>query len=283
MIIDCETIVEALGDLPPTPVVAIKALKIMEDPFATARKVADTICHDTAISARILRIANSPVYSTGQKISTLEHAIVILGEDLLKKLVLETSLRGLNKSFGLAERQLWEDSISAAVGARILANLAGYPKPEEAFLAGLFRHIGKLVLNNHSKQAFKQIQEGVKTGLGTSEDMERGFFAFTHAEVGAAVLEKWRFADALILSTLHHHDMALPEDAPEQTRQLLAIVNLAGGLYNAQGLRVSNSHSEVALLARPGAALLGITLPEIQELIQEYEHIYAQERAFFLS
>ena len=69
-----------------------------------------------------------------------------MGEKTLKSLVLASSLKGINKSFGLMEKMLWEDSLGCAIGARVTALRFKSAEPEEAFLAGLFRHIGKMVL-----------------------------------------------------------------------------------------------------------------------------------------
>jgi HD-like signal output (HDOD) protein len=158
---DFQTVVNSVGDLPPMPAVAVKVIELLQDPNASAGRLARTIAHDPALSARVLKIANSSFYSMKRQVRTLESAIVVMGEKTLRSLVLAASLKGMNKSFGLLEKMLWEDSIGCAIGARILAQRMEKVDTEEAFVAGLFRHLGKVVLNYSHPQEFQSLMQTV--------------------------------------------------------------------------------------------------------------------------
>ncbi len=283
MIINCETIIEALGDLPPTPVVAVRVVTLMkEDPWVSAQSLADAISYDAAVAARVLRVANSPMFYTGQKIATVKQAVVSLGDSVVKNLVLETSMRAISKSFGLMERRLWEESVGCALAAKLIAQQFDAGDPEEAFFAGLFHNVGKVVMNNHSKEAYKQIVEAAERGEGSQVDMERAFFAFSHEEVGAAVLEKWQFAPTQVLTTLHYRDFVLPVEIEPDLRRAVAVVNVASGLCRYLGIGCKSAEADMDLTQLAGVALLGLSREQIAPLVEAFKVSHKEDRAMFL-
>ncbi len=279
---DYQTIVAHLGDLPPMPAVAIKVLEMLKNPFCSAKLLAKTISHDAAVSGRILRIANSPMYGRQKRVTTLEGAIVVLGENTLRTLVLETSLRGINKSFGRLERMLWEDSIGCAIGARIIARHLDFADAEEMFIAGLFRHIGKVVMSNHDKETYQKVLEAAKTASEGLIDLERAFFAFSHEVVGAAVLDNWNLAPVLVQSALHHHDLALPSDTEAGIRERVAVINIAGLICRRLGIGQDAPAPEIDLGQAPGAVQLGLSAEKVEKINSDVENLFEKERDFFL-
>ncbi|TYO98837.1 HD-like signal output (HDOD) protein [Geothermobacter ehrlichii] len=214
---ELQAIVRAIGDLPPMPIVAVKVLEMPQKPDTTAGKLAKTIASDQAVSARVLKIVNSSFYSLRRKITSLEHAIVILGEKTVKSLVFAATIRGINKSCGLMEKILWEDSLGCTIGSRMVAVWFKSADPEEAFVAGLFRHNGKMVFNNLDPEKFRKVMEAVCNGEGSEEEMEALFFPYGHAEVGEAVLTKWNFSEDLAQVARYHNDIS-GIDPVEQSR-----------------------------------------------------------------
>ena len=114
---DFKNVVESIRDLPPMPAVAVKVLELLGDPDVNYTKLAQTISSDPAVSARLLKVANSAFYSMKRQIKTMDHAIAIIGERTLRSLVLAASLEGMNKSYGLLEKLLWEDAMGCAATA----------------------------------------------------------------------------------------------------------------------------------------------------------------------
>ncbi len=280
---DYQTIVKHLGDLPPMPAVAIKVLELLKNPHCSAKLLAKAISHDAAVSGRILRIANSPIYGRQKRVTTLEGAIVVLGENILRTLVLETSLRGINKSFGRLERMLWEDSIGCAIAARIIARRLGQADPEETFIAGLFRHIGKVVMSNHDKETYQRVLDTARTAREGLIDLERAFFAFSHELVGAAVLDNWNLSPALVQSALHHHDLRLDAQTDPQIWHQVAIVNVAGRICQRLGIGQEEPLEHLELTQTPGALYLKLAPELLETLQQEVAALFEKERDFFLS
>lgn len=278
---DFQMIVRSIGDIPPVPVVAAKVLQLLEDPRTSVKTLADAIAHDPGTTARILKLANSVYYGQQRKVTTLERAIILLGEIKVKNLVVETSLRGINKSFHELEKTQWEDAIACASGARIIASLLEEADPEEAFLAGLFRHLGKMVMLGRHPESYRRVMEIVAQGQGELVDVERAFFAYSHEKIGAALLDYWNFPPSLVQCTLHHHDLAYAEDQ-ESILRLAAIVNLAGRLCLDLGLGGGPEAASGAPEESPGAHTLQISSETIAGILDEFREIFPKERDLYL-
>lgn len=280
---DLKSVVATVGDLPPMPAVAVKVMELLQDPESTADGLANAISADPAVSARILKIANSSFYGLQRQVSTLKAAIVILGQKTLRSLVLAASLTGMHRKYGLQEKMLWEDSVGAAIAGRLLAQHLRSIDPEEAFLAGLFRHIGKVVRSNNNNEEFTNIIQAVYNGEGTFSVLEKDYFPHNHAVVGAAVLDKWNFASALVQSTLHHEDMDIDPDEDAAAYRLTAAINLAGAMCRKLGIGQRSPEEDLDLSETAGAKALGMTQEELDELVADFEKVYAENRGLFVS
>jgi len=283
---DFKTVVSTIRDLPPMPAVAVKVLELLNDPNVNYEKLGEAISSDPAVSARMLKVANSAFYSMKRQIKTLEHAIAIVGERTLRSLVLAASLEGMNKSYGLLEKMLWEDSMGCAIGCRILARRFSSADPEEAFLAGLFRHLGKIVMNYSDPDTYRSLAEmAYSDGVSTSE-LEGRFFTYAHAVVGAAVLDKWNFSRSIVMSTLHHEDLIISLDEEENGEALLrltATVNLSGQICRKLGIGQRQPDEELDLLNCPGAKALELDEQEVQSALIEVDDVFTANRDSFLA
>ncbi len=283
MSLELHSVINAVGDLPPMPVVAVKVVQMLQDPKTNAADLAEAISRDQAVSARVLKIANSSFYSLKRQVKTLEHAIAILGEKTLKSLVLAASLKGLNKSFGLMEKMLWEDSIGCATGARLIAGYVQSTDPEEAFLAGLFRHIGRMVMNNLDPDRYRQVVEEAYNDGGRIDEAERRHFPFSHAVIGAAVLEKWNFSEALSRSVRHHEDLAISAEEEPQLYRLTAVVNLADHFCRFLGIGQRSPSEDLDVAQCPGARALGVEPERARLFLDEFRAAFEKDREVFLA
>ncbi|MCD6580301.1 MAG: HDOD domain-containing protein [Desulfuromusa sp.] len=284
MTTDFKSVVNSIKDLPPMPAVAVKVLELLNDPNVNYEKLGEVISSDPAVSARMLKVANSAFYSMKRQIKTLEHAIAIVGERTLRSLVLAASLEGMNKSYGLLEKMLWEDSIGCAIGCRILARKFSSADPEEAFLAGLFRHLGKIVMNFSDPDAYRSLAETAYSDGRSTSELEGNFFPYAHAVVGAAVLDKWNFTRSLVMSTLHHEDVIISpeEENAELLLRLTATVNLSGQVCRKLGIGQREPDEELDLLKGPGAKALDLDEADVESALIEVEETFTQNRDFFV-
>jgi HD-like signal output (HDOD) protein len=230
------TIVMTTRDLPAMPQVASKVLELSSDPNTSAAQLQQVISDDQAMTARILKIANSAMYSCSRKIKTLTEAIVMLGFNSIRSLVVTSAARNLynmkSSPSGLKERLMWEHSIGCGFACRLLAESKAPALTEEAFLAGLLHDIGKLVLTQRLPAEFDEIVQTVYNENRPFAATEREVLGFDHAQVGALLVNKWKFSPGLESVILHHHNPeALSPDEP-----LLLFLDLGNKLCHKLGI-----------------------------------------------
>ena len=270
-----------IDKLPMMPLVATQMMELINTPETSASALAKVVEKDPAVSARVLKIANSSFYSMSRQVTSLSTAVVILGERTLKNLVLAASMRGMNQSFGKVEQMLWEDSMVCALGARYLASKLGLVDPEEAFMAGLFRHIGLVVINNQQGDAAEFIIKSMESKNLIMAEQERSIFGATHAEIGAAVLENWKLSELLSLVALHHSDIAFADQVDTNVVNMVCIVNIAGQLPGYFG--IYGKEHDLNLEQLPSVLKLNVATDRVSEIIEEFFDIFKENRSDFLS
>jgi putative nucleotidyltransferase with HDIG domain len=220
--------VERITDLAAAPEVVDRVRHVASREDHSAGELADAVNADPALAARVLRVVNSGFFSFPQPITTITHALVLLGTDVVKALVVSAPVFEL---FGKA-RALWEHSVATARAASALAAQVGHPDPEEVGIAGLFHDVGKVVLADEAPAATRTIRGLVREqGLLVSE-AEQQVLGFTHADVAAWLLQRWNLHPRLIDPVAQHHRFDARRDHADRT----AIVHVADILARARGL-----------------------------------------------
>lgn len=190
------------------------------------KKLSEVINKDHSLSARILALANSPVYGFSKKISTIEMAISILGFEAVKDLVIGFSI--INSTLEDKDRYFIADAFNihsyvCGYTAQLLANDFEYPVRNEAFVAGLLHDIGIAVMHRYMNKEFTLISEIKFYRKLNQTRAEKLILGKTHSDIGAEVATKWFFPDSLIDAIKFHHS---PSQANSNTK-LVAIVHLA--------------------------------------------------------
>jgi HD-like signal output (HDOD) protein len=260
----------AVKDLPAMADIISDFLLATQDPDWSAKGLAAIIAKDPAVAACVLKVANSSYYSFQRQITSLEGAVSVLGLNTLKSLVLAASVKTLNKRFGLIEKLLLEDSIGSALSARSIARQVGGIDPEEAFLAGLMRHIGKIAMNNLAPEDYTEVIQGVYNQEGSLAALERKHFPYTHSAIGAALLDSWNFSPVLVACTLFHADQPPADQFDAATERLLAIINLAGSVCQRLGIGQRQADESLRLLDNPHAAGLEEIAGAFEETRQSF-------------
>ncbi|HHN65304.1 MAG TPA: HDOD domain-containing protein, partial [Nitrospirae bacterium] len=136
--------IERLSSLPTIPPVVSKILRVIDADDVSIEKIGEFISSDQALSARVLKIVNSPVYGFPGRISSISQAIMLLGLSALKGMLLGVSIIDIMEKTMLG---LWEHSFGTAMAARLIASKRGYKDIEDASVAGLIHDIGKVALS----------------------------------------------------------------------------------------------------------------------------------------
>ncbi len=202
-------IVNDIDDLKTLPSVYINLSNMIENPDVTAAMIGEVIAEDQVIAAKVLKVVNSAFYGFPRRISSLREAIVILGLDEIKNLVLGTSVldaflkTGSNQVFDM--NKLWAHSIGCAVGSKIIAQAVCPKDAENAFAAGLLHDVGKLIHATFLAEEFGQVISHVSdTGMPISE-AEDQIMGFNHAQTGKILAQKWKLPGKLLSVIEDHH------------------------------------------------------------------------------
>ncbi len=213
-----EKIVMMTGDLPPMPNVAAKVMEMMSNPMMDGKSIHRLISTDQALASKILKIANSALYSFSKEISSLGHAISIIGFNTISSLVIASSTKNafFKGKMGLQDKMIWEHSLASAFGCRDLARKKlGAGKMEVAFLSGLLHDIGKIILSKKIPDQYNAIVQEAYNTKTPFAYLEMNALGFTHAEVGALVAKKWKLPSVIQECIQFHHDPSKAENAKE--------------------------------------------------------------------
>jgi putative nucleotidyltransferase with HDIG domain len=278
---ELEQAIMSAGDLPTIPVVALKVMQLLETENATAEELAKIVASDPAVAARVLKISNSSFYGCQRQIQSLSMAIVILGFTTLKSLVVAASVKQVYKPFGLTEQMLWEHSFGAGLAARIIASSTRLANEEEAFLAGLFHDIGKTIMNSLDRDKFQLVMQKCYNDGISFEEAEKSIYPFSHDEVGAHVIKKWNFPDALFTTTMQHHKLDFSSDDDAYLANLTAVVNLADQFCNKLGIGARDPREDMDPSTSRAASIANLGKNRINELLGIFSEAFEKDRQAF--
>ena len=239
------------------PQILIKLLAHLQADDLGMPELAALVAKDAGMTGKILTVANSSAYHRNSRQPNLEQAMVALGTDMIKTLVISDSVFQTFNSFpnsGATDlRAFWKNSLTAAVLARETARRMAYAQPEEAYLAGLLHNVGRLALlaTAPKEYAFNFMARD-------DEDLcavEQRTLQITHAEAGAWLIERWQLDSFLADSVLYHHE---PSARLEAAHPLIRIVRLA---------HVLSSHANDDALVDEARALCGLDPEAPDELL----------------
>lgn len=234
-----QTLEKKLADLPPLPAVVSRVMQTVNDPDTSADDLNRLISLDQSLSSKLLRIVNSAYYGFPRRISTVTHAVVILGFNTVRNLVLGVSafdvLSQRKGAVGLDRTRFWEHSVATAVAASILA---GKRKPrtrafiEEAFLTGLLHDVGGLFLDCYFPTQYAVTLAYAAREKLPSVDAEKIVLGIDHAVVGQRMGEHWNFPQSLAATFGGHHN----PDPNSDFFEAIAIVHAANCLSWSCGI-----------------------------------------------
>jgi putative nucleotidyltransferase with HDIG domain len=207
-------IVGKINNLPTPPVVFQQISRVINDPNTSAYDIAKIISEDPALTVKILKLTNSSFYGIPRTVTNAKQAIVILGMEVVKSLVISASVFDMfSKKYKIDSsylEQFWRHSLSVAFMARILCRQNKIPMLIEAemlFSAGLLHDIGKLVIISEMSDQHKIILERTTADHNLSVfNAEEETLGFSHADIGFFLSNKWNLPEMLCQSIANHHN-----------------------------------------------------------------------------
>ncbi len=280
MVEDIEQIIMKTCDLPTMPAVADRVMRLVADPNTTTEQLQKVISADQALAARILKIANSVFYASVRKINTISEAIVMIGFNTLRSLVLTASSRDIYKRFGLTEKMLWEHSMGAAISAGIIAKELRIVNQEEAYLGGLLHDVGKVVLNNSDPAKFSKVMERVYNDNLSFRMAEQEIYGFSHADVGAMVIRKWKLSENLEMAIRNQYNPTWLSSDPNLMK-LTAVVNLANQFCLKLGIGHRQPISDLPLEKEEAFEILKMDAASLPELMERASKAFEEKKSYF--
>jgi HD-like signal output (HDOD) protein len=162
--------------------------------------------------------------------------------------------------------------LQCAIAARRVAQETTAVDPDEAFLAGMFCHVGQLVMHRRDPETFQQVLNLSQGNEGRVLDIERGLFAFSHEMIGAVLLELWNFSPLQVQTVLHHHDFAEAAGLSDEVRSLAATVNVAATLCQPLSSPPQDAVHKMVLNC-PGRQLLHLSSNQLATLQQDLANL----------
>ncbi|MCL4693076.1 MAG: HDOD domain-containing protein [Candidatus Hydrogenedentes bacterium] len=248
-----DQIIERVGDLPAIPEVVAEVLRATDDPLVDMADVTEIIERDPAMTAKILRISNSPYYGMKQYVGTLKLALVILGVREVRNIVLGVSVFDTlkdGKHNKLIPDSFWNHSFLVGGLSKQLATTMRLGMHGEAFICGLLHDMGKLVLLRQMSTPYAKLLESARERPETLCEAEVSQYGFTHADAAAALAERWNFPKTLADAIHLHHPARDTALSTAKDPKLAAIVRLANvavheDLDEAGGPSAATSDSEI--------------------------------------
>jgi len=258
-----DEILSLVKHVPPFPKVAHRVSEMLNDPEVSATALAEVIQYDQVITANVLKICNAAYFGLPRKVSSLDEALVIVGNDTLKDIIITSSSARFYKGaagegYKLDQGDLWKHSIAVGIMAKELVKYVKGVEPGSAYTAGLLHDIGKRFLSSFVADDFKKIMMKVVQDSCSFVEAEKELVGASHAELGGMIMSQWDFPKEIELAVLQHHDSDALDKDP-----LTAIVALANALVISMGIGVGADGLSVKMQGG-GLKRFGITSTHLE-------------------
>jgi HD-like signal output (HDOD) protein len=234
-----ERLIENIVTLPTIPPVLAELNSAIADPNSSGADIARIISRDPSTATKVLRVANSAYYGLRNKVTTINHAVTMLGFKIIRNMVMTaTVFEGSSSSDigGLFDTEsFWRHSLGAGIAAQVISReaLRLDKRNDDFFICGLLHDLGKIIFSQSLQDRFQQaLQMSRDKGMSLFE-AEKQVIGCTHAEVGGLLAKRWNLSQEVI-ATLHFHH--LPLRAPENFKNHALVTHLADFMARKKGI-----------------------------------------------
>ncbi|WP_245588339.1 HDOD domain-containing protein [Desulfocurvus vexinensis] len=266
-IVDAETKIASFPD------VYFRLREELDRPTSSADDVARVVGTDVALTAKLLKLVNSPLYGFAERIDSVPHAVSLLGVKEVSNLALGISTINFFKDIPpelMDMRTFWKHSISVGIFSKLLASRVRGAGVERLFTAGLLHDVGRLILFKKLPYASTQALLHARSNMLPVVDAEGEVFGYDHTEVGQTLLAAWNFPPEMTALVRHHHS---PMEAPSPLDA--AVVQVADNMANAAEIPAGGKF--VLPGVSPGAWELLKLSPETIEPLMELYDLHIEE------
>lgn len=268
--LEFDQVVEHIHDLPSLPAVVMELLNSIDRDDIDISVLAKKVSHDQALTAKTLKLANSPIYATQVKVTTIQQAITLLGFKSVRSLITAAAVAGCfpnSRCAGFDFKAFWRHSIATAVCATVLARHL-HINQDYSFTAGLLHDIGRLVLVTSFSHQYEQVIEYRAAHDCYMLDAEHQILGIDHVIAGHALAEHWRFSDTMQKAIAGHHEPEVPGAG-----FLAAIVHVAD--FIVHGLDLAGAEDDLV----PPLSLVALNALGMDE--QAFLHVFRETELHF--
>jgi diguanylate cyclase (GGDEF)-like protein/putative nucleotidyltransferase with HDIG domain len=279
-----ETLDREVKDLPAFPLVAMKVLQWVSEDSDSVSAISKVIESDPAVTIMVLRLVNSAYYGLQRRISSVKEAITYIGLSDLQRLTMQVALFEhivRPEEVMLFDRTyFWQHCLSVAGLSVALAEEIGYPKPEEAYIAGLLHDIGKIIMDGYGRTSYGDFLNLIQKPDSLRIEEEKNIIGISHDDIGVFYCANWNIPDNLLFPIKLHHHRFEHLDLSDDQHKLVAIVSFSNFLAWTQGLGSSDLlrhpffHPEVEKYIDIKAIDIQGILNRMDQEIKKTEEIY---------
>lgn len=225
-----EKVLQRVGDLPAMPEVVAEAVDLMSRPDSDMAQIAEIIGRDPALTAKLLKVANSPYYGMRQVVGSLKLALVILGAREVRNILIGVSMMDAfddARTAPITRGNFWDHSFRVGALCKRIAEQFKLRFQGEDFIAGLLHDIGKLVLYRQLPREYAPVYQRATASHAEIEGLENETFGFDHSDAGGAMARAWNLPETLRDAVLYHHLKSGRSLNSARDPKLAAVVRIA--------------------------------------------------------
>ncbi len=230
------TILERLSRIEEAPTMLTIALEIdrlSRNSDTSANQISSIIRLDPALTGKVLKIANSAVYASRQRIVSLQQAIARLGFSEIRRITISIAVINSFKNFFVDYEKFWIHSISTAyLGVALHKKAVQQTQEDEVYICGILHDIGVLIMDQYFTTIYKKVFEIAERRRFDLPIVEEKLLGISHSEIGAFLLRKWKLPDTVTDVILNHHTPQRAKINPIATR----LVYLSNFICNNRGI-----------------------------------------------
>lgn len=262
-------------DLFSLPEIAQKVLATMEDENTSVEDIDRLVSKDFVLSSRLLKVANTVFFRRSGEVSTVFNALMTVGFNVARSLLVALSVRDLCRNTVPFERSIWEHNLGVSLFSHFLAQECRYPVPGEALVTGLIHDIGKAVLYRSAPERYSRVIDEVRERGASFYQAEGEMLGTDHCQVGGLVMARWKLPDTIRDAVESHH--GVHRVSPDGVMRLGHVVSIADALCWNEGIGFKRNGEplwtddwEAVGLSRDGLVRLGAEVKEIYESQKQY-------------
>ncbi len=263
-------------NLPAVSQVMMEVSNMLDNPTTNTAKLGQMIGKDQGLATKILSISNSPLYGLPRKVTTIDFAILIIGYQDIKNIVIALSMIESFKNKTdkyLNQKEFWIHSMLSGNAAKRVAEDLGFRIGSEVFVSGLLHDLGIPVLHKYFHNEFMQIVDEVNNSGRPFHEVEVEILGYDHQDIGRFLAEKWNLPQQHCSTINNHHN---PSKA-EENKVMASIVHLVD--YMTQKLEIGNFYwdNNYELDESIIDILKFDTREKLDEFVESYRDLFQEE------